>query len=535
MTDYQPLLARALKGLDRNTSEARRAVYDRARQALLNQLRSAAPPMADADITRERLALEDAIRKTETEAVMAEPHSVRAPSAARMPTPPRAPAPPPPAAARPSPRIPVHPRIPMPPQPHSSVPPPLAAEELERKAEEGGAEAEMPALPPAASAPRGPLPSAHPLRARPARPGNGADASRENREENAPEARASGLPPPELLEELKAELEPLHSPLPPPAQRFERPRPPQRPRGQAPGGDFPPPPPPGARPRPPRAPGQRPPGPGMPPGAARAKPPKPAGNNLWKIVLASFAVLLIVAAGVLAFTMRGRISSGSAPQSSVADTDAPKTSERIAQSEDGQGRTSAPSNLDPAVAQRAVLYEENPGGGQQFQNFVGTAVWRTEAVNAPGRAPDLGLRIEIEIPERKVNVTLKMRRNTDPSFPASHTIEVIFNVPAGDAFGGVADMRGIRAKGGETAQGSPIIAEVQKVKEGYFLLALPNMQEETNLSMLRERDWLDLPFVYANGRRAVLTFQKGTPGERALREVLNSWGQGQGQNQTGSQ
>jgi hypothetical protein len=273
----------------------------------------------------------------------------------------------------------------------------------------------------------------------------------------------------------------------------------------------------------------------MPPGAARAKPPKPAGNNLWKIVLTSFAVLLIVAAGVLAFTMRGRILSGSAPQSSVADTDAPKTSERIAQSEDGQGRTSAPSNLDPAVAQRAVLYEENPGGGQQFQNFVGTAVWRTEAVNAPGRAPDLGLRIDIEIPERKVNVTLKMRRNTDPSFPASHTIEVIFNVPAGDAFGGVADMRGIRAKGGETAQGTPIAAEVQKVKEGYFLLALPNMQEDSNLSMLRERDWLDLPFVYANGRRAVLTFQKGTPGERALREVLNSWGQGQGQNQTGSQ
>src|SRR6185312_7326339 len=89
MTDYQPLLARALKGLDRNTSEARRAVYDRARQALLNQLRSASPPMADADITRERLALEDAIRKTETEAVMAEPHSVRATVAPRMPSAPR--------------------------------------------------------------------------------------------------------------------------------------------------------------------------------------------------------------------------------------------------------------------------------------------------------------------------------------------------------------------------------------------------------------------------------------------------------------
>src|SRR5690349_5811544 len=146
MTDYQPLLARALKGLDRNTSEARRAVYDRARQALLNQLRSAAPPMADADITRERLALEDAIRKTETEAVMAEPHAVRAPSAARMP-PPRTTVSPPPAAARPSPRIPVAPRIPMPPaapQPQRSAPPPPAAEASEQSAEENEAEADTP-------------------------------------------------------------------------------------------------------------------------------------------------------------------------------------------------------------------------------------------------------------------------------------------------------------------------------------------------------------------------------------------------------
>ncbi len=101
MTDYQPLLARALKGLDRNTSEARRGVYDRARQALLNQLRSVNPPMADADITRERLALEDAIRKTETEAVLAEPHSVRAPGAVRTPVPPRISAPASPAAVPP--------------------------------------------------------------------------------------------------------------------------------------------------------------------------------------------------------------------------------------------------------------------------------------------------------------------------------------------------------------------------------------------------------------------------------------------------
>lgn len=273
----------------------------------------------------------------------------------------------------------------------------------------------------------------------------------------------------------------------------------------------------------------------MPPGA-RAKPPKKAApkSNLWKIILASAAVLLIVAAGVLAFTMRGRMPA-STPQPTASEGEAPKTAERITPSENGQAPPAAPSNLDPAVAQRAVLYEENPGGGQQFQNFAGTAVWKTEAVNAPGRAPDLGLRIEVQIPDRKISAVVKMRRNTDPSFPASHTIEVIFSIPPGDAFGGVADMRGIRAKGGETAQGTPILAEVQKVKEGYFLLALPKMQERANLSLLRERDWIDIPFVYANGRRAVLTFQKGTPGERALREVLNSWGEGQDQNPSENQ
>jgi hypothetical protein len=210
--------------------------------------------------------------------------------------------------------------------------------------------------------------------------------------------------------------------------------------------------------------------------------------------------------------------------SSQAD-DRPKSGERLSPSQGSQQRVPAPSSsVDPAVAQRAVLYEENPGGGQQFQNFIGTAVWRTETLTlGAGRAPDLGLRVDIDIPDRKINITMNFRRNTDASFPASHTIEVQFNSP-GDPFGGVSDMRGVRAKSSETAQGTPIAAAVEKVKEGFFLLALPNTEEDANLNMLRERDWLDIPFVYNNGRRAVLTFQKGTPGERAMNDSLAAWG-----------
>ena len=68
MTDYYPLIARAVEGLDRSTGEARRALYERARKALVAQLRSNQPALLEADITKERLALEEAIRKVEAEA-----------------------------------------------------------------------------------------------------------------------------------------------------------------------------------------------------------------------------------------------------------------------------------------------------------------------------------------------------------------------------------------------------------------------------------------------------------------------------------
>ena len=67
MNDYYPLIARAVERLDRSTGETRRAVYERARKAIA-QLLSNQPALLDADITKERLALEEAIRKVEAEA-----------------------------------------------------------------------------------------------------------------------------------------------------------------------------------------------------------------------------------------------------------------------------------------------------------------------------------------------------------------------------------------------------------------------------------------------------------------------------------
>src|ERR1700704_805320 len=67
MADYYPLISRAVAGLEKNNGENRRALYERARAALLAQLRGVTPPLNESDITRERLALEEAIRKVEAE------------------------------------------------------------------------------------------------------------------------------------------------------------------------------------------------------------------------------------------------------------------------------------------------------------------------------------------------------------------------------------------------------------------------------------------------------------------------------------
>src|SRR5580700_3596421 len=67
MADYYPLIARAVAGLDKNTGDARRALYERARAALVAQLRGVTPALDESDVTRERLALEEAIRKVEGE------------------------------------------------------------------------------------------------------------------------------------------------------------------------------------------------------------------------------------------------------------------------------------------------------------------------------------------------------------------------------------------------------------------------------------------------------------------------------------
>jgi hypothetical protein len=67
LADYYPLIAQAVDRLEQNAAETRRTVYDRARAAMVAQLRGIVPPFTESDINLEQSALEKAIRKVETE------------------------------------------------------------------------------------------------------------------------------------------------------------------------------------------------------------------------------------------------------------------------------------------------------------------------------------------------------------------------------------------------------------------------------------------------------------------------------------
>ena len=85
MADYLAILQRAIYALPDKKPENRRSVYERARVALVNQLKTFNPPLSSSEITQQRLQLEDAIRRVESE-VSGRPVGWRSKGTEKVPT-----------------------------------------------------------------------------------------------------------------------------------------------------------------------------------------------------------------------------------------------------------------------------------------------------------------------------------------------------------------------------------------------------------------------------------------------------------------
>jgi hypothetical protein len=153
-------------------------------------------------------------------------------------------------------------------------------------------------------------------------------------------------------------------------------------------------------------------------------------------------------------------------------------------------------------------------------------VWRTEAIKAAGKATgDIAVRADIEIPDRQLKMTMSLRKNRDPSLPASHTVELTFALGSGSPNGEVSNVPGILMKLNEQARGTPLAGLVVKVKSGFSLAGLSNTHadRELNLQLMKGRSWIDMPMVFANQHRAMLAIGKGASGGDAFNTAFSSW------------
>ena len=499
MADYHPLIARAVTGLEKNTGENRRALYERARVALVAQLRGVVPALDESEITRERLALEEAIRKVEAEAArqareMARPNLIKRAEMPRREEPPRPPRPP---VTLSSPRT--QSSLEVTPPEGASSPPRRPAPFTRRTLQDEGlkefrdgssnpnpagearrpqpfdynAPAELPAAP--SLSPPPPPPERHPL---------------EEYGQLEPQVQ------PENLWALPLDGTQAEAPVDLDAQR----PPVQRHRARY--------------------------------ETEEQLPPRRPPPSYGKMIRMGLVLALILAVGSLVYWQRSTIagvaggvralfqSSSPPPPREAATPARPKITDRI-------GQPSPQPSSGPPVAQRVVLYEEEPDD-PQGRRFIGTVIWRTEMRPAtPGRPPELAVRGDIDVPERNMSVTLSLRRNTDQSLPASHTIEIVFTLPADSSSGGVQKVPGVLMKQAEQTRGVPLAGLAVPVTPGYFLIGLSSLETDMqrNIQLLKERAWFDIPIIYNNNRRAILAMEKGTPGEQAFAQAFAAWRQ----------
>lgn len=526
MADYYPLIARAIAALDPNApGESRRALYERARTALIAQLRSVQPPLSESEITRERLSLEEAVRKVESEAAQRSREAsrpgggtrsgsgdaFRRASARATENSPAASAQ---AAAPPRAR-------PAAPAPRNDRPPP---------GDDDQGDAPRPPRAPRFDAPRQPEPPA-------------------GRDRSAPRRPPDGGPPPPVppapgvrgFRDITADVNDLggaaaqanraarrtYANVPSPSPEFDRLEPSLENRAAEPDAPYSydesmeeaeryAPQPPSSRPR-------------IAPNRDVKKRTRTGSIFPFKSAIAIGIVLILVGAGLLWGKSLVQTATNLFKPSPTQVVEAPKDTSQPQSKPKIPDRVGQPSASDqPAapVAQKVVLYDEDPSDPKGKQ-YVGSVVWRLEPIKASGnQKADVAVRADIEIPERKFKMTMSFRRNTDSSLPASHTAELTFILPPDFPGGSVSNVPGILMKSNEQARGTPLAGLAVKVTDGFFLVGLSNVDADRsrNVQLLKERSWFDVPLVYSNQRRAIIAIEKGAPGERAFNDAFAQWG-----------
>jgi hypothetical protein len=560
MADYYPLLAKAVAGLPNSTPDARRAIYERARTALLGQLRRLEPPVPEADVERESKALEIAVARLEAELAPpeSEPEKASAPEPPLEPGPEHVTAPESAAIAEPP--------------PDAVAPPPQTMEERpEPPAETSKAEAAI-AKPTAPERPARREARASPL-ARPPlffkvqrertlatptslspRPPPAAPADKALSPQKPAEAFIEGTPggqtsiSPELrsedrVSEDRFSAEPRSTPFgvrEPVAEELV---------GDVDAGRM------AANGQPVQSAADR----QISSPVARTRPdaqrpfaPQPAQERVApkRLWIVGFVVgLLVLIVAISAYELRDRpedlrqkaatpvISpeanangkivdrvgvAGAQPQGAPASS----PSENAEASGDQAAKSVPPSPEPPAaVSRRAALLVEAPEEQSKVKTYLGAVVWKVDNVsNGPGEPLSTAVSAEIDIPEEQLQAVMTFQKNFDSTLPASHTMKLQFTEAPGGPLGNVQQISVPQMRREDSATGDALTGVPVPITDNSFLVGLSRgSSEQGNLDLIKSREWIDVPMLLSNGKIAKLTFEKGPAGQRALDDALASW------------
>ncbi|MDP4021878.1 histidine kinase [Methylobacterium sp. NEAU 140] len=491
MADYYPLLARALDALPDRSPALRRAVYDRARNALISQLRSLEPPLSEDDIDLERRALDAAIDRLEVDhgGVPAPANDAASPAADPAAPPPAVPEPPEPEPPAAGPAVSATP-VPAPPVSEPSLPEPAPPEPPAPGAQPS--EPVGPALPAAAAPvfiPASPAPEPEPREAAIA------IAPRRPRSAAAPSAPETGEPEPAEPAETAAETVPAES-----GNGRQRPR-------------------------------------------IAVVPPRAGRSRMLRNGVVGVALAAVIGAiAVVAFLLRDRPQALPPVGAETAGTQ--QSDNGDAKFNDRVGGDAAPAaaprqTAPPpprtdaaqpgiAVAQRAVLLEESTSSDStQPTTTPGRVTWRLDAVNGEqGQPLQTVVAATVTYPEAGLTLVMKIQRNLDATLPASHTVSLAFSQSGPEGASRVVqDVGLLQAKDEENGRGSPVSGLPVRVRENLFLIGLSSLPSdvERNTDLLLRRPWFEIAVRYASGKRAVLVFEKGTSGTQVLQSAFDAW------------
>jgi len=177
-----------------------------------------------------------------------------------------------------------------------------------------------------------------------------------------------------------------------------------------------------------------------------------------------------------------------------------------------------------ATAGRAAMLVAAADNPQKPVVSLGSTTWSLIPA-APNQPATVAVKAEADIPDLKMHATMTLRKNTDPTLQATHTIDLKFSFAPGAPITGFKDV-GLPQMRKEDSTAAEALTSVKvKISDTYFLIALAKGENDTarNLDLMKTRAWFDFPLLLNDNRIAKIVFQKSPEGQAMLEKAFEAW------------